>query len=147
MTRQPRGAERAPTGAADIIEIRLQRTSCFGSCPVYTVTLHRDGTARYRGEQFVERVGEYEGRVGRTAFDALAELAVARHFFELGPFYEMLATDLPSTITTVVTRSDVWTVSDYGGAGPAALRDLERAIDIVAERIPWRPAAGSHRGS
>ena len=30
--------------------IRLQRTSCFGSCPIYTVTIDARGTVTYEGE-------------------------------------------------------------------------------------------------
>src|SRR5947209_16055953 len=31
--------------------VELQRTSCFGSCPVYTVRIHADGLVNWRGER------------------------------------------------------------------------------------------------
>jgi hypothetical protein len=43
---------------AEITEISLERTPCYGSCPVDQVILRSGGTARYMGTRFVPRTGE-----------------------------------------------------------------------------------------
>ena len=55
-----------------VTEVGLERTRCFGTCPAYTVLIRSDGTFRYRGEDFVERKGEYTGTVSRSDFNELA---------------------------------------------------------------------------
>ena len=46
---------------SEITAIRLSRGACFGTCPIYEVTVAADGTANWNGERFVERVGRYRG--------------------------------------------------------------------------------------
>ena len=46
-------------GPGPLTEISLERTPCFGSCPVDKVVLRPDGTATYIGRRFVERVVNY----------------------------------------------------------------------------------------
>ena len=47
------------TAQPQITEIRLERTPCFGSCPVDEVILRPDGSATYIGKRFVKRIGRY----------------------------------------------------------------------------------------
>ena len=39
--------------------IRLQRTSCYGPCPIYTVAIDARGTVTNEGERFVRVVGRW----------------------------------------------------------------------------------------
>ena len=45
--------------------IRLQRTSCFGPCPIYTVTIDARGTVTFDGERFVRVVGRKTMQIRR----------------------------------------------------------------------------------
>ena len=110
-----------------ITEVTLERTACFGSCPIYKVTLRADGTISYNGKRFVELKGAYEGKV--YGFDRLAELILARGYFNLKDNYTINATDLPSTITSVVRGGKRKTITNYGDTGPVELWGIEMAID------------------
>ena len=53
-----------PSGLADLspgvvrdIEITLERGMCFGTCPVYSVSLYGNGTIVWRGEMYVAVTG------------------------------------------------------------------------------------------
>ena len=46
----------SPQNPTDV-EIKLERTACFGTCPIYSITVFDDGTAIYEGKQF----GRIEG--------------------------------------------------------------------------------------
>src|SRR5690606_14256171 len=39
------------------IALSLSRTACFGTCPVYTLTVYQDGTVVYEGENHVDMTG------------------------------------------------------------------------------------------
>src|SRR6187200_1158641 len=55
-----------------ITEIGLERTACFGKCPIYSVVIKSDGSVQYTGEKFVERLGKHRGKT-RGSFNALAQ--------------------------------------------------------------------------
>ena len=112
---------------------------CLGSCPVYRVTLNRDGTARYEGDAFVSRLGVHAGTVAPDAFDRLAHCAVDRGFFALAERYMATVTDLPAAVTTLRAGGITKRVHNYGGVGPRWLRNFERDVDAVVESIEWTP--------
>lgn len=121
-----------------ITEISLERTACFGACPIDKVTLHADGTATYHGERFVEQLGQYKGAFYSHDFERLVELIKAQQFFALKDRYAVPATDLPSIIISVTRNGKSKTVTDYGGDGPLSLWTVQAAIRGVASDIKWQ---------
>jgi hypothetical protein len=119
--------------------IELQRTGCFGTCPIYTVTLFRNGKARYHGEAFVKNIGDFSGRLDPYTFGRVCYLLDRLHFSELEREYKAPWTD----DETVYLR--VWPAwggqpiiaKTYGGHGPIELWGVQQAIDAVAARIEW----------
>src|ERR1044072_5001999 len=52
-------ADPAQIKASDLnkVVITLERGGCFGPCPIYSVTIHGDGTVIYKGKQYVKVEG------------------------------------------------------------------------------------------
>src|SRR4051812_25020832 len=94
-----------------ITEVTLERTTCFGSCPAYKVTLRSDGTIIYEGKRFVSMMGTYKGQA--YDFDRLTEFILAQDYFNLKDAYTRPVTDMPSTITSVVRGGKRKTINDY----------------------------------
>jgi hypothetical protein len=46
------------TSAAPISSIKLERTACLGTCPIYSVTIFSVGRLEYKGEMFVKAKGD-----------------------------------------------------------------------------------------
>jgi hypothetical protein len=134
------GMARGETG--EITEITLERTPCFGTCPVYKVTLRRDGTAFYEGNEYVRQMGKHRGTIEAPLFDRLAQRVAGKGFFDLEGHYSEPVTDHPSVITTVLRGGTRKRVDRYANAGPRALKTLERAIDAAANRIGWEKTGG-----
>lgn len=112
-----------------ITEITLERTSCFGTCPDYKVTLRRDGTIIYEGRRFVQMMGTYKGEA--YGFDRLAQLILAQKYFDMKDDYSRPITDMPSAITSVVRGGARKTIVDYAETGPIELWGIEMAIDGI----------------
>lgn len=123
-----------------VTEIRLERTPCFGSCPVDEVILRPDGTATYIGKRFVERAGRYEGTFNRGVFERLAKLLEAQKFFDMEDRYDVPETDNPSVITSATRGGAEKRVVDYGNGGPIELWGIEEAIRGVVAEVEWRKA-------
>jgi hypothetical protein len=122
-------------GGEQITEITLERTACFGTCPMYKITLRRDGTATYIGRRFVDRVGTYKGNV--YGFERLAQFVESQGFFKLNNEYTVAVTDLPSTITSAVRQGQRKTIVDYGNIAPLELWAIEQAIDGIVANTKW----------
>jgi hypothetical protein len=124
-----------------ITEVTLERTPCFGGCPVDKVTLRSDGTAVYTGTRFVERTGQYKGTFSKAEFDNLTSFIDALNFNRFQTRYARPVTDLPSVVTTVARGAQRKAVTDYGNAGPISLWGIEKAVLGVASNIRWADPA------
>lgn len=113
--------------AAPISSIKLERTACFGTCPVYTVSIFRDGRVEFEGKEYVKEKGKHSRTISAREFEELAAKVEKIGFFALQPSYRANVTDLPTTIVTVTRGSESKRVEDYFGA-PQPLRDLEELI-------------------
>lgn len=137
-------AAQAPQVPADT-EIRLQRTSCLGSCPIYTVTIDARGLVIYEGDKFVRATGRHTGQIGSAAVAKLLASAERIRFFDLRDAYREIEypdgtrstpTDHPTTIITITINGRTKRVEDYF-APPDALIAFEREIDDAAGTRRW----------
>jgi hypothetical protein len=121
--------------------ISLERTACYGTCPVYTVTLHRDGRAEYKPRAHLPQRGDFEGMVSEFEFERLSYFLEMRGFEQMKARYEVGYTDASTCIVKAVSASGTKVVSDYGGAGPVDLWAIQGLIDGIRERIDWKPVS------
>ncbi|MAS38008.1 MAG: hypothetical protein CL610_28695 [Anaerolineaceae bacterium] len=136
-----------PANASPVIT--LERTPCFGSCPVYTVTIYDDGTVVYNGGNFVEVTGEQTTTIEPEVVEQLVAGFEAAGYFEWADEYtEMTVTDLP-TITTSVTRDgETKQITRYAGdsSAPLALPYLEQWIDLMGRTQQWTGVSADPSG-
>lgn len=45
--------------------IKLRRTMCYGTCPVYSVVVDKEGDVNYNGEMFVYKNGEHNWKISK----------------------------------------------------------------------------------
>ena len=130
----------------DIESIQMERSMCYGTCPSYTTTLNRDGTAQYFGDAYVERLGAYEGTLAPRDFAHLCQLTRDISFDNLESEYRGGGWTDSSDVIVAVTRFGKATeVLDYSETGPSQLWALENSIDAVASRIEWKKVAEKER--
>jgi hypothetical protein len=134
----------ARTGSATTL-ITLQRTACFGTCPVYTVRLSSSGLVEYHGEKFVAVEGDRSRQMPPGAFAELAAFAESIEFFSLQDEYRhtigpdntvTTVTDLPSRYLSVEKNGETKTVLNYFG-GPVSLARFEVLIVELSGIDPW----------
>lgn len=148
---RPRAAADNPAPAADAAVsvapvVTLERTPCFGTCPVYQVAISRSGTVRFLGTHHVSHQGEATAKIPAARVDSLLGALEAGGYFGFADAYVMdspacgqYATDSPTVISSVTTGGRSKTIRhDYGcSAAPRELARLERLIDDVAGTDRW----------
>ena len=118
---------------------RYRQTPCFGRCPVYTITILKDGKAFFEGENFVDHEGEYKGAVSKEERMQLREIANEIRFFEMASIYDNKnVTDLPSIITTLALEEGghKTVINRYGG--PETMREIEKYFQELVKNIQWK---------
>jgi hypothetical protein len=124
-----------------IVSVTLRRGACFGSCPIYEVTLAADGAATWHGERFVDRIGDYQGRVDQNDVGRLTRFISRAGFLGWEPEYVADVTDLPNYFLTVVTDEQSKTVRQYGVDEPADFWVIAALVDHIAEAADWTAVA------
>lgn len=134
------GATSVSAQDAANVAITLERTACFGACPVYTVTILEDGTVIYNGENFVEVTGEQTSQIDPETVSMMVEAFENAGYFEWDEAYDtMTVSDLPTVITSVTRNGETHRITRYAGdsSAPLALPFLEQWIDIMARTQQW----------
>ena len=121
--------------------ISLEMTSCYGTCPAFTVLYCRDGSAWFCGYEHVDRIGCFKGQVGEDALMSMTLAVEEIGFFELAHTYAKFSTDQPSTLVYVRRGAESKIVRDYGDTGPRRLFLLSHFLDRIAQRIDWSPTS------
>src|SRR5438876_10671921 len=79
-----------PLAGANDVVITLERTSCFGPCPVYTVTIDGRGEVVYDGVKAVRSTGRQTDRVSPARVAAILETAERIGFSDLNDRYRFI---------------------------------------------------------
>jgi hypothetical protein len=139
-------AEGSSSAVALAPVITLERTACFGGCPVYTISVSQAGEVQYEGKAHVKKVGIATGKVPPQRVDGLLSELEGGGYFTFADRYASAestfgryATDSPTAITSVTLRGRTKRIThDYGcGAAPGALTVLERRIDEALNSGQW----------
>lgn len=118
------------------VVITLERTPCYGFCPVYKLTILGDGTVIYDGRQFVKVEGRREAKISTKDVAMLIKRFQEIDYFSLKESYTRPVTDLSTTVTSLTLGDRSKTVRNYAGA-PRELIELEKLIDRTANVQQW----------
>jgi len=76
-----------PQDLSDVV-ITLERTPCFGSCPVYSVTIRGDGRVEYIGKKFVRLTGRQDINVPVYKIQELVQQFYDIDYFSMKDVYK-----------------------------------------------------------
>ena len=131
---------------ADGAAITLERTACFGDCPVYRISVSPGGSVSYEGKAHVRQLGPASARIPEERVKSLLSELDRAGYFSFADRYApaeaacgRYVTDSPSAISSIQLQGRAKRIEhDYGcGAAPRALAVLERRIDEVLGSAQW----------
>lgn len=116
---------------------KMERTPCFGRCPVYEVSITPSGEVTFIGKHFVEMQGTYKAQVSEFFLDQIADYARKINYFEMEEKYDSEVTDLPATTTTLWLNGQMHSVYNRMGA-PQELIAFEKYVEeMIFEIEGW----------
>jgi Domain of unknown function (DUF6438) len=132
-------------------EIRLHRTSCYGCCPEYSITIFGTGQVIYEGSSCVVNEGVHEGTISLDALQSLIDSFSRQGFFELREYYRQQVTDQSTALLFVRIgnvekqvenywsgdRWDPWGTEDPDWAVHETLDALAKEVDDAVQIEKW----------
>lgn len=136
------GIDEAASTIDSDTRVMLERTECYGSCPVYSLSIAGDGTVAYVGKKYVNVKGPASKQLPISDVQALVDQMLQADYFNLSVPEDCPAgvyTDAPGATTSLTLKGRTHTVYHYYGnaCAPAGLRPLEDAIDTRADSTAW----------
>lgn len=130
--------------------VTLERGLCFGTCPVYKVSLDASGLVQYDGSRCVRVYGHQELRVSHQHLEELQAAFLDVDFFALQDLYRGNDSScapgvFDGTVVTTTLRANgmTKTVRDYHGCNPydiaAMLYAFEQKVDDLLGTRQWVP--------
>jgi Domain of unknown function (DUF6438) len=144
QTTPPTTVSSVPTKPVEVkvvneLLVSLQRTPCFGQCPVFKIELFGDGKVVYEGKAFSKRVGTYRATATPEFIKAIQQKAADIKYLSFDTKYpkgESMITDIPSTISFFKSGSDSKMVHNNYDA-PVELIEFERWLELQFEGLKW----------
>lgn len=134
------GGSKAGRKAAKASEIpsdfalSMERTPCFGTCPVYKIEINNTGTLTWTGIRFTEREHIWSRQLSSDEMKLLWQEVQRSGYFEMAAEYDDPSlSDAPSVLMELQGNGKNHKVKDRV-RGPEALRQLESMIDTLANQ-------------
>ena len=156
LPEQPSRSQPAAGPLTHFEKVTLERTRCYGTCPVYRVVILGDGRVEYDGYQFV-KVGSAAATLSQQQIQALLAAINKARYFSLRNSYRRggvgcptWVTDHPSALTSVTSggvtkkidhdlgcREPAGPDRGLGAPYPPDLTAFEKAIDEIVNTARW----------
>ena len=108
------------------LAVSLEKTACFGTCPVFKIKIYKNGDAIFEGKKFVKKTGLIKFKVKQNEIQKILAKAKNIKFTKMLNEYTEKITDLPTTYIQIKEKK----IKDYYGA-PKKLKDLEKLIEEI----------------
>ena len=116
--------------SADDLLLEMEKTPCYGQCPVYTIQVDSRGNGLFNGVENTQYTGKYAFRLGKTEMEHIRSSFEKAGFFGLEDKYFEFVTDLPTTYLSYRQGGRSKKIMDYHGA-PQKLKDLEKQVESL----------------
>lgn len=119
---------------------RLSRSPCYGTCPIYDITVYQDGWVVYRGMHYVKVEGEATRQLTDAELQELRHLFLDNNYFKMKDHYlDYQITDMPSADTAFSDGKRAKVVLHYYGdsSAPRELSLIEEGFDRIVGSEQW----------
>ena len=118
--------------------IGIQKTACYGACPVYTMDILNNCKVILRAEKFLEMgAGEFKSRLSKIKYEELIHAFRQSGFFELDEIYRSNVSDLPTTYFYFKDNGEAKTIEVYG-KWPDDLTALDKKLTALIDELKWK---------
>lgn|SRR5690606_11053736 len=136
--------ETSSTANHKIEKIEYSTTMCFGTCPVFSLTINSDKNAEWNAEKYnkinnKEVNGKFHSKITKKQYNKLIGLLNSIDLEKLKDEYEVNWTDLQSsTLKITYDNGKVKSIHDYGMRGTDDLKRIYQLLFELRENQKWK---------
>ncbi len=121
----------------DSLFASIEKSPCFGQCPVYTMKIYNNGLVKYSGKNFVTRKGNYVMELNRDQMLSFINTANSIKYMEMDDSYDNPnVTDVPSATSSIVIDRKRKQIKRRFGY-PKNLIEYEKLFDDLLNSDKW----------
>lgn len=126
--------------------IMLQKTSCYGKCPVFIATILSNGTMNYTGKRNVEKVGHYTAKIPKLEIRKIDRELMRVNILKFADHYPLDRQDIVDISNTIIyTQFDGENKRIFINHGaPDELKRLINKIERILEEANWERGNSNH---
>lgn len=110
--------------------IKMERTACYGRCPVYTIEIFSNGKIKYTGTRNVANIGTFNYKVSAQKVKGIFSYIENNKITSLKNVYEEIASDLPRLNMKFLISKKIKNIQN-AEAGPKYLEVIASKVDAV----------------
>lgn len=123
-------------------QVEMSKSPCFGSCPVFTLTIYEGGMASYEGKRFTDRMGLHTKRLSDDQYWEIVDAFEEANVWRFQNAYKAQIPDLPTVTITYHKDGNSKQIKGKDGR-PAKVMELEQLLDGIANSGGWEQQGSS----
>jgi len=116
--------------------IELRKGPCFGSCPVFKMTIYEGGLVAYDGERYTNRIGLHTKWLDAETYKSLIKTFDEADMWSFQNAYKAQIPDM-ATVSIVYHKGDNSKTVKGKDGRPAKIIELEKRLNTIAESSGW----------
>jgi hypothetical protein len=122
------GARMKKEAASGYDYIKMERSTCYGTCPNYVIEMYANGLVRYTGRRFAKPDGTYEKNFGKTKVQTIFKELTEYRVDTCQKEYQNLISDIPGIYYTFKKGKTSKTINN-AHFGPSFLKTIATDMD------------------
>ncbi len=114
----------------------IEKSPCFGKCPVYSMQIFKDGKVSYEGKMNTKKLGVFQKNITKKELKDIAKAFESAKFTTLQDIYTSELEDLPSTMLYYSNGSINKSVVGKENRPPQVLQ-LQYMLEKIADSDGW----------
>lgn len=116
--------------------IEMSMGPCFGSCPIYTITIYDNGWASYRGKLYTDKLGLHIKKIGKARLEEIKRELRLANLWQYSNIYKSQLPDLQSVTINYYEKDRTKSITGKEGR-PSSVMKIEDFLAKMANSGGW----------
>jgi len=121
-----------PTKPATLL-FEMNKGGCYGTCPIYSLSLYENRLVKYNGKRFTENQGVHQWHLSKKDFEEIKSIISEK--FNSDYTHNLEVQDLPQTSLNIKNTYQI----KFKGSCPKAFRsELKQIKSLLMKNASWK---------
>ncbi len=116
--------------------VEMSKGPCFGSCPVYTLTVYETGIVTFKGVRFTDRQGLFTKKIDKSKVQQITNKCIASNLWQFDDVYKSNIADMATVSITYFEGKEQKTISGKRER-PMPVLEIEQILEELAFTDNW----------